>query len=71
VLFQCPHYQRAEFIANCTSERLQEVLNIKKSAQAAVKWLVQSNALAQFKAIKVMDAEDISGYQPFQNLEDW
>ena len=46
-------------------------LSNKKSAQAAAKWLVQSGALTQFRAIKAMDTEDISGYQPFQSLEDW
>jgi hypothetical protein len=71
VLFQCPQYQRADFIAQCASERLQEVLNNERSAQAAAKWLVQSGALSQFRAIKAMNAEDISGYQPFQSLEDW
>ncbi len=71
VLFQCPQYQRADFIAQCASERLHEVLSNKRSAQAAAKWLIQSGALTQFRAIKAMDAEDISGYQPFQSLEDW
>jgi hypothetical protein len=71
VLFQCPNYQRADFIAKCASERLQDVLNNKESAQAAAKWLVQSGILPQFQAVKAMDAEDISGYQPFQSLEAW
>jgi len=71
VLFQCPQYQRADFIAQCASEHLQNVLSNKRSAQAAAKWLVQSGALTQFRAIRAMDAEDTSGYQPFQSLEDW
>jgi len=48
VLFQCPNYQRADFIAKCASKRLQDVLNNKESAQAAAKWLVQSGILPQF-----------------------
>ena len=71
ILFQCPQYQRADFIAQCASERLHEVLSNTRSAQAAAKWLIQSGALAQFWAIKAMDVEDISGYRPFQSLEDW
>ena len=62
VLFQCPRYQRADLIAQCASERLQDVLSNKNSAQAAAKWLIQSGALTQFWAIKAMDAEDTSGY---------
>ena len=40
ILFQCPQYQSADFIAQCTSERLHKVLSNKRSAQAAAKWLI-------------------------------
>jgi len=45
MLFQCPYYQRADFIVKCASKRLQDVLNNKESAQAAAKWLVQLGVL--------------------------
>jgi len=45
MLFQCPHYQRADFIAKCASKYLQDILNNKESAQVAVKWLVQLGTL--------------------------
>ena len=71
VLLWCPQLNRSDLIAHCRSERVEEILGRKRSAQAAARWLIEAKALAQFKVAREMGKEDISSYCPFQQLKDW
>jgi hypothetical protein len=71
ILLWCPQFSRGGLIAQSRSERTEEILGRKKSAQAAARWLIETGVLAQFQVAKEISKEDTSGYRPFQQLEEW
>ena len=58
-------------MAQSRSERTEEILGKKRSAQAAARWLIEAGVLAQFQVAREIGKEDTSGYRPFQQLEEW
>ena len=70
ILLHCPRLlqQRAELIRDTGSEHLQAILTHTASAQAAVRWFIRCNILAQFRVAREINGEDDSGYATFPEL---
>ena len=71
ILLWCPQLSRRDLIVQCRSERIEEILGRKRSAQAAARWLIEAGILAQFQVAREISKEDTTGYSPFLQLETW
>jgi hypothetical protein len=70
ILLHCPKLaqQRIELIRDTGSENLQAILTHTASAQAAARWFIRCNILAQFRVAREIEGEDVSEYAPFPEL---
>ena len=65
ILIWCPQLNRSDLIAQSRSERVEEILGRKRSAQAAARWLIEAGVLTQFQVAREISKEDTSDYHPF------
>ena len=71
VLLHCNQYRREDLLANCGTERLDEILSRPASAKYAARWLIAQGVLDQFRVAKEMENEQTEDFTPFQNCEEW
>jgi hypothetical protein len=71
VLLHCNRHRRADLIASCGTERLDEILSRPASAKHAARWLVAQGVLDQFRTVKEMEEEQYGEFTPFQDCEEW
>ena len=71
ILLWCPQLSRRDLIVQCRSERVEEILGRKRSAQAAARWLIEAGILSQFQTAREISKEDTTGYRSCPQLEKW
>ena len=53
------------------TEDLRVMLSHPVKAKAAARWLINQEAMDQFRVTKEMEIEEIGGYAPLQELAGW
>jgi len=71
VLLHCPLHDRRDLLARCGTERFEDILMRPDCAKHAARWLTRSGIMDQFKVAAEIVMEDVGGYQPFAEAEEW
>ena len=71
VLLHYPLYNRRDLLARYSIERFEDILIQPDCVKHAARWLTRSGIMDQFKVAAEIVMEDVGGYQPFAEAEEW
>jgi hypothetical protein len=71
VLLHCPLHDRRDLLTRYGIERFEDILMRPDYAKHAARWLTRSGIMDQFKVTAEIMMEDVRGYQPFAEAEEW